>query len=219
MNSDEKRKLHAMLCEHIHETYKAKNTAYGDSFSHTVTKYGLVAALTRMSDKFGRVEALILGAENRIPDESLKDTLLDLADYALMTVMELEAGEEAQNMKPNKAIPPINLPLNEKLIKLRAYRGLSQAELAERIGIAQTSISNYERADREPSVQVLSAYAEFFEIDVSCLISNSQPTKPHEQHECLTCRGTGTATRTDAAGSREHVDCPVCNGKGWVWST
>lgn len=71
-------------------TYERKNYTYGDSFGTSVRKYGLIAALTRISDKFNRMENLILGAENKVPDESVIDTLKDLACYAIMTVMAIE---------------------------------------------------------------------------------------------------------------------------------
>ena len=72
------------------EIYKRKNETYGDSFGKSVEKYGLIAALTRISDKFNRAENLILGAENQVPDESLADTLIDMANYCLMTAYEIE---------------------------------------------------------------------------------------------------------------------------------
>lgn len=75
--------------EGMAETYKAKNSDYGDSFGISVRKYGLIAALTRLSDKFNRAERLILTGENKV-NESLKDTLLDMASYCVMTVMELD---------------------------------------------------------------------------------------------------------------------------------
>lgn len=71
-------------------TYEKKNHDYGDSFGISVRKYGLISALTRMSDKFNRIENLILGAENKVPDESLADSLKDLACYAVMTVLAIE---------------------------------------------------------------------------------------------------------------------------------
>ena len=77
------------LCEQIPDTYKRKNTAYGDAFGKTVQKYGQIAALTRMSDKWSRIEALMLGAENNVQDEALEDTLIDMATYSLMTLIEL----------------------------------------------------------------------------------------------------------------------------------
>lgn len=82
--------LHMNLCADLHETYVAKNTAYGNSFSITFKEFGIISALTRMSDKWNRIKALATGTRNDVKDESLEDTLLDLANYCLMTVMELK---------------------------------------------------------------------------------------------------------------------------------
>lgn len=71
------------------DTYARKNATYNDSFGKSVEKYGFISALTRMSDKFNRVENLILGAKNEVPDESLEDTLIDLACYSVMTLVAL----------------------------------------------------------------------------------------------------------------------------------
>lgn len=80
----------AELCIAMTQTYDRKNTDYGDSFSRSVQRYGKVAALTRMSDKWNRLENLMLSNDPKVKDESITDTLIDLASYALMTVMELE---------------------------------------------------------------------------------------------------------------------------------
>lgn len=80
----------AELCIAMTQTYDRKNTDYGDSFSRSVQRYGKIAALTRMSDKWNRLENLMLSNDAKVKDESITDTLIDLASYALMTVMELE---------------------------------------------------------------------------------------------------------------------------------
>lgn len=72
------------------EQFQNKNVAYGDSFGKQFKTYGPISALVRISDKFSRIEALILGAENNIKDEHLEDTLRDLATYCYMTLFELE---------------------------------------------------------------------------------------------------------------------------------
>lgn len=77
------------IVNQMQTTYEKKNADYGDSFGKSVENYGFIAALTRMSDKFNRIENLILGAKNKVPDESLEDTLLDLACYSVMTLMQL----------------------------------------------------------------------------------------------------------------------------------
>lgn len=80
---------HGNLLHHIHEQYVAKNTDYGNSFSETFERFGLTAPIVRMWDKLQRVETLSKQAA-RVRDESIRDTLLDLANYAIMTVLELD---------------------------------------------------------------------------------------------------------------------------------
>lgn len=86
-------KMHADLCTQLHELCVAKNKRYGDSFSKTVQHYGLISALTRMSDKWNRIETLILGRADESADESLVDSLTDLANYCIMTVCEIQDSE------------------------------------------------------------------------------------------------------------------------------
>ena len=91
----DKIKRHKELCEKMNKTYNQKNEKYGDSFSVSVQKYGYVAALTRISDKFHRFEQLILSKKDGSDtDESIIDTCLDAANYFLMTVIELESDED-----------------------------------------------------------------------------------------------------------------------------
>ncbi len=80
---------HAGICCELTSIYRKKNADYGNSFSRAVEKYGLVSALTRISDKFNRLESLILHQTQEVKDESVQDTLLDLANYCIMTVMEI----------------------------------------------------------------------------------------------------------------------------------
>ena len=74
------------------KTYAAKNHDYGDSFDNSLDKFGLIASIVRMSDKMNRLETLIT-KEAQVKDESIKDTLLDLANYSIMTVMWLNKND------------------------------------------------------------------------------------------------------------------------------
>lgn len=87
--------LHNQILEQIHAIYKAKNADYGDSFSQSVAKYGLIASMVRIGDKMNRLETLVANGNDKrlVADETIKDTLLDLAGYAIMTIMELERGD------------------------------------------------------------------------------------------------------------------------------
>lgn len=78
------------LAKQITETYEKKNTDYRNSFSDSVERYGYVAGIVRISDKFHRAENLLLGEnEALVNDESAVDTLLDLGAYSLMLAMEV----------------------------------------------------------------------------------------------------------------------------------
>lgn len=70
--------------------YEAKNHDYGNSFSQSIQSYGPIAGLTRISDKFHRLESLIIKGDRMVKDESLKDTLVDMANYCVMLKMEIE---------------------------------------------------------------------------------------------------------------------------------
>ncbi|GHN50808.1 nucleotide modification associated domain-containing protein [Lactobacillus delbrueckii] len=73
------------------DTLTKKNAAYGDAFGKSVEKYGYIAALVRMSDKWNRLNTLMLnsdGVDNL--GESVQDTLLDLAGYCILTIAELD---------------------------------------------------------------------------------------------------------------------------------
>ena len=75
--------------------YQRKNEAYGDSFGKSVQRYGIISALTRMSDKWNRLESLLVDKnKNNVNDESVDDTLLDLATYCIMTVLATRSDYE-----------------------------------------------------------------------------------------------------------------------------
>ena len=73
------------LLDQMKETYERKNHDYGDSFTKSMDEFGLTASAIRLTDKLSRFKALI-NKEARVKDESIEDTLLDMASYAIMTV-------------------------------------------------------------------------------------------------------------------------------------
>lgn len=74
------------ITSNMAKTYAAKNHDYGNSFDKSLDKFGIVASIVRMGDKMNRIESLTK-KEAQVKDESIKDTLLDMANYAIMTVM------------------------------------------------------------------------------------------------------------------------------------
>jgi hypothetical protein len=93
----DKIKRHKEICDLLHDTYKKKNEAYGDSFGKTFKELGIISAVTRIFDKVNRISALTRGARNDIIDESMRDTFLDLSNYAIMSIIEMEKAEEEKN--------------------------------------------------------------------------------------------------------------------------
>lgn len=83
---------HQKTCQKLTAIYQQKNNAYGDSFRETYKKLGVISAVTRITDKVNRLQALATNPDIDKGDESLLDTCLDLANYAIMTAMELEDG-------------------------------------------------------------------------------------------------------------------------------
>ncbi|MBR6793804.1 MAG: helix-turn-helix domain-containing protein [Clostridia bacterium] len=62
---------------------------------------------------------------------------------------------------------------SKRLKELRAERQISQQSLSDRLGISKSSINMYERGEREPSFQTVSAMAELFEVDLGYLMGSS----------------------------------------------
>ena len=82
--------IHGKICQELTETYEKKNADYGNSFEISLDKHGLIAAIVRMDDKMNRVINLYKADERMVEDESVRDTLMDLANYAIMSVMWLD---------------------------------------------------------------------------------------------------------------------------------
>lgn len=84
------------------DLFAVKNKNYGNSVETSIDKYGIIAALTRISDKFNRAETLILNNENGTADESLIDTLIDMANYCVMTAVYIKNSGGEINAEDNK---------------------------------------------------------------------------------------------------------------------
>ncbi len=74
----------------IRDTLIKKNADYGDAFAKRFAKHGILSAFIRMEDKWFRLENLISGAEQKVKDESIIDTLRDLSGYINLTIIELK---------------------------------------------------------------------------------------------------------------------------------
>ncbi len=86
---------HKAICDELNELYARKNHDYGDSFHQTFVEEGLAMPRIRLGDKFSRFKTLSKldnsdGDQQKVMDEPIVDTLMDLANYAIMTILELK---------------------------------------------------------------------------------------------------------------------------------
>lgn len=81
--------MHREIVTGLTELYERKNRDYGDSFHKIFIEEGLASSRIRLSDKLERFKQLSRGAEQQVNDESMSDTIRDLANYAILTLIEL----------------------------------------------------------------------------------------------------------------------------------
>lgn len=62
---------------------------------------------------------------------------------------------------------------NIRLRELRNSKGLSQQQLADIVGMSKSSINMYERGDREPGLELLEAFADYFNVDMDYLVGKT----------------------------------------------
>lgn len=84
---------------YLADTLQEKNLAYGDSFTKTMDNWGLEALGIRLSDKLSRIASLVKQGKLKENDESLEDTLLDLAGYAVLGIKYLKEHKDELNAK------------------------------------------------------------------------------------------------------------------------
>ena len=72
--------------------FKRKNKDYGDSFA----TFGTVGVIVRMGDKINRLSSITKSGVNLVKTESIRDTLIDLHNYAAMAIMLLDEKMETE---------------------------------------------------------------------------------------------------------------------------
>ena len=83
--------IHKGICDNMNYTYATKNADYGDSFARVRREEGPASILVRLKDKLYRLETILHGADIKVKDETVEDTLLDMANYCIMELTERKA--------------------------------------------------------------------------------------------------------------------------------
>ena len=84
-----KEEIFDYIVDHMSDTYRTKNSDYGDSVGDTYNKFGDISFLVRISDKYNRLLSLTNNEQNQqVQDEKLEDTILDMANYCILWLIE-----------------------------------------------------------------------------------------------------------------------------------
>lgn len=106
MTENEKIRQHEAICAELTALYKKKNRDYGDAFHTSFLEEGMAMPRIRLGDKFNRFKNLTRSGLRQVVDESIRDTLIDLANYAILTVMEIDNAKPQPALHPNSSIFP-----------------------------------------------------------------------------------------------------------------
>ena len=87
---DELNEAHANICDGLRNLRLKKGHDYGQCFEFSMADYGLLSPVVRFRDKLGRLENLLKVKESKVDDESIRDTILDLGNYCILTCAVLD---------------------------------------------------------------------------------------------------------------------------------
>ena len=105
--------------ESMKDLYLKKNHDYGDSVSKTFDEYGLTSFLVRMDDKMNRIKTLNKIQDTAVRGEKIEDTLLDLANYAILALTEIEFRKN--RLLQNEKYPKKDVEMTQKYIDEQGF--------------------------------------------------------------------------------------------------
>lgn len=150
--------LHLEICKELNEIYNKKNNDYGHSFGKT-RKKNKNAIVVRLADKFHRLENLLNGHKAEVKEESILDTLMDMANYCIMELIEYKIDEmEAKQEKEETQFKPDS----EKIKKDEKVNAKSQDKISKEEFELTRDFVNIFRcfADKDTKKQIDDALAE-----------------------------------------------------------
>ena len=80
------------ICRDLMALHARKNKDYGNAAHESYKEFGLISYVIRLNDKMNRLKSLTKpGVEQEVKSESIEDTLMDLAAYAIMAIESLRS--------------------------------------------------------------------------------------------------------------------------------
>lgn len=110
-NTDTRAKRLELLMNQNLELYKKKNADYGNSFAEVYKELGFESGLAQILHKVNRIKGIYKNGKVEIENDSIIDSLVDLANYSLMTVVEMQMEESLEELCRN--INSIGLAVKE----------------------------------------------------------------------------------------------------------
>lgn len=91
---------HGAICNSLKELRAKKGHDYGQCFEFSMADYGLLSPIIRFRDKLGRLENLLKTKTSLVTDENIRDTILDLGNYCILTcaVLDLIEKHKSENL-------------------------------------------------------------------------------------------------------------------------
>lgn len=105
MNNQEERQAISQACDHLKQVLLDKNHDYGNSFGETFAELGPISGFTRFLDKTNRLKQLLTNHKQDVANESLTDTWLDAAGYAILNYIETTKAQTKTPVVPSKIVP------------------------------------------------------------------------------------------------------------------
>ena len=110
--------IYQYILSNLEDTYKRKNNDYGNSVGDTYEKFGCASFLVRITDKYNRLMTLCdpNAPQQMVKDEKIDDTILDLANYCLLWLVEREYSKQSATPEKNIVLQTKNPASNNKQV-------------------------------------------------------------------------------------------------------
>lgn len=85
---------HKAICDELNVLYAQYSHRYGDSFHQAFIEEGMAASRILLGDKFNLLKILSGGQAQENTDNAIRNTLMEIANYAIMTILEIEGDDK-----------------------------------------------------------------------------------------------------------------------------
>lgn len=130
MNNQEERQAISQACDHLKQVLLDKNHDYGNSFGETFAELGPISGFTRFLDKTNRLKQLLTDSKQDVADESIVDTWLDAAGYAILNYIETTKAQTKISIAPIQKTSNKEVKKNEIAI-IKDPRSLQEIHVSQ----------------------------------------------------------------------------------------